>query len=1219
MAASTLVESDQLEIAENAMTSLEVPPVARRNESNMRIADRLEADSGRLYLNGMQALVRFPLVQAKADRAAGLKSGTFISGYPGSPLGGYDLQLQRNRKLLEQHHVFHRPGENEELAATTLIGTQLLDRYPHERYDGVTGIWYGKGPGLDRSGDALRHGNFGGTSTHGAVVILSGEDHESKSSTLPHEQEYSFQHAGIPVLYPSSVEEFLTYGQHAIAMSRYSGLWVAMKLVGQLCDGGQTLDLASTAVTPTIPRFQIGGRSFRKVQDNMYFPGKTIETERHVFEERHPAAVAYMRANELDRVVVSGGNDQIGIVTAGKSYADVVQAFSDMGLDDAALTSAGVRLIKLGAIYPVDSGFLRDNLAGMNEVYVVEEKRGMLEEKVKDALCNLAAGPRIYGKRDGEGRELFPAYGVMDADLITSKLGPLLRGRVRDTVRLDARTSEIAEITARAYPSVHKRSPNYCSGCPHNVSTTLLDGQVAWGAPGCHIFAAIMDDQPNKQIDATFPLGGEGVGWIGLSPFTDMPHVVQNQGDGSLFHSSYLNIRFSIAAGVDMTYKILFNGYVANTGAQEAVGAKDVPKLVQLLALEGASKIAIIARDPKVYARHKFPSVVSVHDAFEVDKVLADLAATKGTTIFLYDGECANERRRRQKRGKAPKSTEFVVINEDVCENCGDCGEVTNCMSLHKADTEFGQKTRIHQSSCNQDTSCLKGDCPSFVTVTSDEGLTKLSPPDLNADDLPESAVPEVTRPFHVYVPGVGGTGVLTINALLCWAATLDGYEVASYDQTGSAQKWGAVLSSLIISPLGAGKASNKAGLGAADLYLAVDAMASADKANLDRCSPGKTAALINTGLLPSGDMIRDVDLTVDVNDLVTPIRQFVDPGRTVVADAKFVAEGLFGDYMSTNMVAVGMAFQAGLLPISAESLEEAIAVNGAAVSQNLQAFRYGRLAQADPDRVRSLIVKEPLDAAGESAVRREALPARYHSAYDDLLVRVSGLEEEDRRLLAVRVAELIEYQDVAYANDYVDFVMATAEQERHRSGSEHNLGVTRTVIRNLHKLMAYKDEYEVARLHLRGRDHSRVGNMFDGQPKIRYNLHPPVLRALGMKKKLGVPAWLAHPAFTILVRMRGLRGGALDVFGRDQIRREERALIGWYRDLVEEALPQLVLGNRDAVMEMARLPEEIRGYEQIKKDNIVKAKHRAEILRGRLKNTKSLPVLSPNTTKEIS
>jgi indolepyruvate ferredoxin oxidoreductase len=719
-----------------------------------------------------------------------------------------------------------------------------------------------------------------------------------------------------------------------------------------------------------------------------------------------------------------------------------------------------------------------------------------------------------------------------------------------------------------------------------------------------------MDDQPHKQIDATFPLGGEGVGWIGLSPFTDLPHVFQNQGDGSLFHSSYLNIRFSIAAGVDMTYKILFNGYVANTGAQEAVGAQDVPTLVQLLALEGAARIAIIARDPKVYARHDFPSVVTLHGASEVDVVLAELAATKGTTIFLYDGECANERRRRQKRGKAPKSTRFVVINEDVCENCGDCGEVTNCMSLHKADTEFGQKTRIHQSSCNQDTSCIKGDCPSFITVLSDDGLAKPEPVPLSATELRDPVLPDLTGPYHVYIPGVGGTGVLTINSLLCWAAMLDGHDVGSYDQTGAAQKWGAVLSSLVITPRGFGDVSNKAGLGSADLYLAVDAMASADKVNLDRCSPDKTAAVINTGLLPSGSMVRDVDLTVDVDDLVEPIRRFVDPDRSVVADAKLVAEGLFGDYMATNMVAVGMAYQAGLLPISAASIEEAISTNGAAVEQNIQAFRYGRLAQQDPARLRAMTTPEPLDAAGEAALRRTTLKPSARAAYDGLMTRVAGLYEEDRRLLAVRVAELIQYQDVAYAERYVAFVLETADTERRRGDSAH-LGVTREVIRGLYKLMAYKDEYEVARLHLRGFAEQRVTGMFEGRPKLRYNLHPPTLRAMGMKNKISIPAPLLNPVFRTLVSMRRLRGGPLDVFGRDDVRRQERELIDWYCGLVTDAVGRLTLSNRAAVLEIARLPETIRGYESIKTSNIEVAKHSADVLQGRLTSATSLPLYS--------
>ena len=927
------------------MTIAHLRPNGARATDDVSLNDRYDLERGRVFLSGIQSLVRLPVDQARRDRESDLKIGTFITGYPGSPLGGYDLALQQNRKLLDAHGIIHRPGENEELAATSLMGTQLIDRYPHSAYDGVVGLWYGKGPGLDRSGDALRHGNFAGTSKNGAVVVLSGEDHEAKSSTLPYEQEYYFAHSGIPVLYPSSVEEFLSYGLHAIAMSRFSGCWVALKLVGQLCDGGQTVEIDLDRPRIVVPHFEVNGKPFEKTQDNLFFPGMTIETERRLFEERQPAALEYVRANRMDRVITHTSADRVGLLTAGKSYADTRQALDDLGVGEDDLRTAGIRLIKLGAIYPIDEQFVRDAIAGLDEIFVVEEKRGTLEEKVRSALCNLTKHPAVYGKRGRAGAELFPAYGSMDSDVIARRLGPLLRDRVRESVAITEHLRALDEIGGRDYDEIATRTPNYCSGCPHNVSTTLLDDQVAWGAPGCHVFAAIMDDQPQRQIDATFQLGGEGVGWIGLSPFTDLTHIFQNQGDGSLFHSSYLNIRFSVAAGVDMTYKILFNGYVANTGAQAPVGVKKIPELTQMLALEGVTKIAIIAADKADYRGVRLPPIASVHEPGDIDDVLADLAATKGVTIFLYDGECANERRRRRKRGSAPEDHKYVVINEDVCENCGDCGSVSNCMSLQKTDTEFGPKTQIHQSSCNQDHSCLKGDCPSFLTVYSEAGLAKPSPPQLAADELDDPQTAPIEGPFHIYIPGVGGTGVLTLNSVLAWAAHIDGMDVMSYDQTGAAQKWGSVLSSLAIAPAGMRTAGNKVGAGQADLYLATDAMGGASDANLDRCSPDRTAAVINTHVLPSGEMVRNVHFAAPVEPMAAKIARHTDPSRTISVDAHALAEKLFGDYMATNLIALGMAYQAGFLPISSMAIERAIALNGTAVTQNQQAFRYGRVA----------------------------------------------------------------------------------------------------------------------------------------------------------------------------------------------------------------------------------------------------------------------------------
>src|SRR5262252_8612378 len=1136
--------------------------------------DRYLLERGHVFLSGVHALVRLPLDQARRDRRSGLRTGTFISGYPGSPLGGYDLAVQASLRLLGEHGVVHQPGQNEELAASAVTGTQLLDRYPSSRHDGVVGIWYGKGPGMDRSGDAIRHGNAMGTSTHGAVVMLSGEDHEAKSSTLPIQQEWAFVHAGIPVLYPSSVREFLEYGLHAIALSRYSGCWVGMKLVGQLCDGGQTLEVRPDRPKIAVPELEIGGRLFSKHQYFRFFPVETCENERVVFEERHPAVTAYARANRLDDVIVATDQDRLGILSAGKSWADLKQALHDLGLDERALNRAGVRLIKMGLIYPADEAFVREATSGLDEVVVVEEKRGFLEERVKAALANAAASPRVFGKLDDHGGPWFPLHGGMDSDMIAERLGRYLKERASVPSVLDHRLREIAGIRERRYLTLAKRTPNYCSGCPHNISTRLLDGQEAWGAPGCHVFASIIE-QPERHIDVITQLGGEGLPWIGLAPFTDRPHIIQNQGDGGLWHSGYQNIRFAVAAGVTMTYKILYNGSIANTGGQSAVGARRVPELAQMLALEGVSKIAIVAKDPGDYRWSKLPRIARVHGIDQYDEVLRGLERTRGVTVFIYDGECANERRRKQKRGLRPKPTRYVMINEYVCENCGHCGALTNCMSLHKVETEFGPKTQVHQSSCNQDYSCLGGDCPSFVTVDvkAGTGPRRPAPPDLHANVVPDPSLPRLDRPFHVYIPGVGGTGVLTVNAILGWAALLDGKEVMSYDQTGAAQKWGAVLSSIVISDGDYSAEANKVGLARADLYLAFDLMAAADRTNLDRCDPERTAAVLNTTLLPSGELIRNVEKEAPVEPMIRAILKFCDSERSVEVPGRELAEALFGDYMAANIFTVGYAYQAGLLPISAGAIESAIHLNGVSVSQNLQAFRYGRLARHHPDRVSDLV----------KAPRPETPP----------LDGFEGLDGETRRMLAIRSAELRDFQDDRYAQEYLDFVGEVAG----RDGPPY--AITREVVRNLYKLMAYKDEYEVARLHLKGL-RAAVASTFEAPVRVTYLLHPPLLRSIGLKRKLRLGPWFT-PALTLIRRCRGLRGTWADPFGRARVRREERRLPGWYRDLVVRALDRLDDRNRSLVVEVARLPDLVRGYEDIKLRNIERAEREAELLMRRL------------------
>lgn len=1177
----------------------EAPPSGRTDARAPSLDDRYALESGRVFLTGVQALVRLPFEQARRDRAAGLRIGTFVSGYPGSPLGGYDLALAQALRAGPVPGFVHRPAENEEMAATALMGTQLLERYPHASYDGVVGLWYGKGPGLDRAGDAIRHGNYAGTTRHGAVVVLSGEDHEAKSSTMPFGQEHYFVHAGMPILHPASVAEFLSLGLHAVALSRYSGLWVAMKLVGQLCDSGEIVAVDPRRPVIAAPDLRLGGRAFEKRQYHRFFPGETVETERLLHAERLPAAVAYARANRLDEIAVGTDRDRLAVVSSGKSFADTRQALQDLGLDDAALRHFGIRLVQLRLLHPLDRVFAAEALRGVAEVVVVEEKQGFLEDRLRSALYAVPDRPRVVGKEDERGAPLFPAHGGMDADLVAEKLGPrlapLLSGGA--AARAARRLDELRVLRAREAPSLLRRTPNYCSGCPHNVSTQVLPGQVAWSAPGCHVFATLIE-QPERHADATFQLGGEGLAWIGLAPFTDLPHVVQNQGDGALFHSSYLNIRFAVAAGARITFRILYNGAVANTGAQKPVGQRDVPTLARLLSLEGVRKIAIVARDPADYRGVALPPEARVHDRDEMAAVLRDLAGTEGVTVLLYDGECANERRRQQKRGGRGAPSRFVLVNEEVCENCGDCGAVTNCMSLHKVETELGEKTQVHQSSCNQDHLCLSGDCPSFVTVdVRGGGRRRPEPPPIDPASLPEPEPRRLDTPFHVVMPGVGGTGVLTVSSILSWAALLDGKGALSYDQTGAAQKWGAVLSSLVLFDPAAGPApaASKVGLGRADLYLALDPMAASDPSNLARCTPERTAALVSTTLLPSGEMIRDVHLDPGVDRMVAAIGRVCHPERTVKVEARRLAEALFGDHLATNLLALGAAYQSGFVPLSARAIEAAIRLNGTAVEQNLAAFRHGRLWRHAPERLEPLVHPPPPSYA-ELVERESARLGRAAGAYRALLDRLGRLDDESRRLLPVRVAGLIRHQDAAWARRYVDAVLDAWDRERAALGDAAEPRVTRAVIRNLHKLMAYKDEYEVARLHLEAGMTARAGAAFTGEVRIHYHLHPPLLRAAGLRRKLRLGRWI-EPGLWLLARMRRLRGTPLDPFGHAEVRRLERRLIGWYQGAVDEALARLGPESHAIAAEIAGLPDGIRGYERLKLEGARRAMERGDSL----------------------
>ena len=946
----------------------------------------------------------------------------------------------------------------------------------------MNSIWYGKGPGVDRCGDIFKHANFGGTGPQSAAIILGGDDHNCKSSTLPHQSDFAYMSAGIPILYPASIQEFIELGLHAFALSRFSGCWVALKLVTNLCDGGSVVEVGPDRPQIIVPDVLIDGKPFHKLQNMTFLPPGTIDMERRLFYDRHTAVRAYAHANGLDRIEAHTGDDRIGLVSAGKSYADLRQALYDMGLDSAALQRLGIRVLRLGIIYPLDTEVVRRFATGLEEIIVVEEKRAFVETQLRDCLYNMAQRPRVLGKYDEHDAPLFPMHGEFDADVIVERLGPRLQ-RLGEAPGIAARLAVLQAIRGRHYDPFMARKPNYCSGCPHNRSTRALEGQIVGGGIGCHGMSGLIE-QPARHASYLTQMGGEGMPWVGAAPFTETRHIVQNIGDGTYFHSGSQALRACVAAGVNITFRLLYNGAVAMTGGQDAQGSMTIPALTHSLAAEGVKRIIVVSEQPRRWRRAPFSSITTLWPRHKYFDALRELEATPGVTVLINDQQCAAEKRRERKRGIQAEANVFAVINEEVCEGCGNCGEVSNCMSLHPVETEFGPKTRIHQSSCNQDYSCLEGDCPSFVTVevAPGTGLALKTPPVLDAAVIPEPPQKAVIDgSYAIYIPGVGGTGVVTVNALLCYAALMEGKSLLNLDQTGLAQKGGAVLSNVILTD-GQTVAANKVGMGTANLYLVLDALGGVTPVNLDRTHPTRTVAVVNTTPNPTGEMIRNNTILFPTE---SSIRRNIDPytraAQNLYVDAGTIAEGLFGDHMATNLFMLGMAYQAGLIPLAAASIEQAITLNGVAVQQNQQAFRYGRRYVCEPQAVLDLAVPPPKDFNEERAAMLLYLEEQYskaeREAYFYLLKRCEHLDEEAQRLLAIRIGELIDYQDVAYATSYVDFVLEVAAREA--AACPGCVEFTHAVIRQLYKVMAYKDEYEVARLHLKQAWHTRLTGMF--------------------------------------------------------------------------------------------------------------------------------------------
>ncbi|MBI4081864.1 MAG: indolepyruvate ferredoxin oxidoreductase family protein [Candidatus Lambdaproteobacteria bacterium] len=1139
---------------------------------------------GRVAMTGLQVLVRLPMDQCRRDRAAGIRLGTFISGYQGSPLGELDKHIQRAGPLLAEHDIVWQAGINEDVAATAVYGSQLLDHFPHSRYDGLLGVWYGKSPGLDRAGDAVRHANFVGTGTHGAALLLCGDDPACKSSTLPSDSAVALYDLYLPTLVPGDPQAVLELGLHAIALSRYSGLWAALKIVTNVADGGAIVEVHPDQVRAVLPELEIEGRPFKKRQELRLLPPFSVEIERMIHYERMVAARAYVRANRLDRITVRGAKDRLGLIASGKTYDDLVLALRMLGLGETELRDTGIRLYRLALTAPVEPEGLAEFAEGLEEIVVVEEKRGLTELLIRSALFNRPRHPAVFGKFDDQGRPLFPIQGEMQPDQLARLLGAHVARRLAWPA-LAERLRPLTALAQRGYGPIMARTPYFCSGCPHNTSTRVPEGEQVGGGIGCHTMALTMD----RGVVWLTQMGGEGAPWLGLAPFTEKPHLFQNVGDGTYFHSASKVFEACIAARANITFRLLYNSVSAMTGGQVPVGFLTPVDLARRLAAEGVVEVVIVAEDVSAYARRHYGAAIRVEPRAEYDRVLRELARVRGVTVIVFDQQCAAEKRRARKRGLQATPRRRVVINEAVCEGCGDCGVKSNCLSVVPVETEYGRKTRIHQSSCNLDYSCLAGNCPAFMTIELGAGTRPVQRPGLAKplQEVPPEPPrrPSCARPYTVLLVGIGGTGVVTADALLVTAAQLEGKYALHLDQTGLAQKGGAVVSNFIVceSPLAR---PNRIAAGEADLVLAFDLLGAVSADNLNRCRPERTVVMANTHATATAQVVTDVRAEYPALEaLKARLERWTERERNQYVDVGALTDPLFGDHIADNVFLLGAAYQAGLLPLRAESLEAAISGNGVQVAENLSAFRWGRAWQHEPDVVlRAIRGDRPIESPGQAALRRLARHApRQVSAYRAL---VATLPPGKRlaTLLEPRLADLILYQDAACARGYLDAVARVAAAERERAPGRTEL--TEAFARGLFKLMAYKDEYEVARLWLQHPTRAQVRAAYEGPLTWRYHLQPPLLKAFGLRRKLGIGEWIV-PLFRVLAALKGLRGTGLDPFGWLPARREERRLIGWYRQLVFALLPTLGHHNHGLAVQVASLADGIRGYEEVKARNV--------------------------------
>ena len=1183
-----------------------LPESVRKALESVTLDDKYALQSGRAFMSGVQALVRLPMLQRTRDLRAGLNTAGFISGYRGSPLGGYDQALWAAKKHLADNHIVFQPGVNEELGATAVWGTQQLDLYPKEaKYDGVFGIWYGKGPGVDRCSDVFKHANMAGTSKHGGVIAIAADDHVSKSSTAPHQSDHIFKACGLPVFFPSNVQDILDMGLHAIAMSRFSGVWSGMKTIQEVVESSSSVLVDPDRVKIVIPEDFImppGGLHIR-------WPDAPLEQEARLMDFKWYAALAYVRANKLNHNVVSGPNDRFGIIASGKAFNDTRQALADLGLDDDTCRSLGIRLHKVNVVWPLEATITRDFAQGLQEILVVEEKRQVIEYQLKEELYNWRADvrPNVLGKfdepegdadqegpfggRGGEWSRSNPSENWLlraKADLTPAIIAKAIAKRLKKlgvgsdiVARMDQRLATIEgreRQLSELKVDTGDRAPWFCSGCPHNTSTRVPEGSRAVAGIGCHYMTVWMD----RSTSTFTQMGGEGVPWVGQAPFSTEQHIFANLGDGTYFHSGLLAIRQSIAAGVNITYKVLYNDAVAMTGGQqvgERAEGHTVLQIMNSLLSEGVTKLIIVTDEPQKYDGVALGTGVTVHHRDQLDALQRQFREILGTTVIIYDQTCATEKRRRRKRGKLADPEKRVVINELVCEGCGDCSVQSNCLSVEPVETEFGRKRRINQNSCNKDYSCVKGFCPSFVTVEGGQlkkpkkeqkgSLAGLPP-------LPEPALPLAEEAWGIVVGGVGGTGVITIGSLLGMAAHLEGKGVVTQDAGGLAQKGGATWSHIQIANRAEAIYTTKVDTAKADLVIACDSIVGAAKYTLTVMQAGRTFVALNTHGTPTAAFVTNADWQFPGGHCEAAIRASVGAELVGAFDAEQVAVAMLGDSIYTNPLMLGYAWQRGRIPLSFAALMRAMELNNVQVDNNKAAFEWGRRCAHDLAAVQAMF--------------------KAHTVIE--FVKKSGLDE----MVAKRVDFLTGYQDAAYAARYKSFVDKVRAAEKPLVSAGGGTALTEAVARYLFKLMAYKDEYEVARLHTDPAFTAKVAGMFEGDYKLVHHLAPPLIakkneRGELIKQPFG--PWI-RTAFGLLAKLKGLRGTALDVFGRSEERKMERALITEYQDCINELLQTLNAGNRTLAAEIARIPEDIRGYGHVKERHLKAARPKWQALMSR-------------------